>query len=122
FYPEDQVTDRSLRFLASELIREKIMRQLGEELPYSATVEIEQFKQEGRILHIHALILVEREGQRKIIIGDKGNQLKLIGRDARLDMEKAFESKIMLNLWVKVKSNWSDDARALKSLGYTGLN
>ena len=122
FSPEDQVTDRSLRFLASELIREKIMRQLGEELPYSATVEIEQFKQEGHILHIHALILVEREGQRKIIIGDKGNQLKLIGRDARLDMEKAFESKIMLNLWVKVKSNWSDDARALKSLGYTGLD
>lgn len=122
FYPEDQVTDRSLRFLASELVREKIMRQLGEELPYSVTVEIEQFKQEGRILHIHALILVEREGQRKIIIGDKGNQLKLIGRDARLDMEKAFESKIMLNLWVKVKSNWSDDARALKSLGYTGLD
>ncbi|HKM15005.1 MAG TPA: GTPase Era [Marinospirillum sp.] len=122
FYPEDQVTDRSLRFLASELVREKIMRQLGEELPYSVTVEIEQFKQEGRILHIHALILVEREGQRKIIIGDKGNQLKLIGRDARLDMEKAFETKIMLNLWVKVKSNWSDDARALKSLGYTGLD
>ncbi len=122
FYPEDQVTDRSLRFLASELVREKIMRQLGEELPYSVTVEIEQFKQEGRILHLHALIMVEREGQKKIIIGDKGNQLKLIGRDARLDMEKAFESKVMLNLWVKVKSNWSDDARALKSLGYTGLD
>lgn len=122
FYPEDQVTDRSLRFLASELVREKIMRQLGEELPYSVTVEIEEFKQEGRILHIHALILVEREGQRKIVIGDKGNQLKLIGRDARLEMEKAFETKVMLNLWVKVKSNWSDDARALKSLGYTGLD
>lgn len=122
FYPEDQVTDRSLRFLASELVREKIMRQLGEELPYSVTVEIEQFKQEGRILHIHALILVERDGQRKIIIGDKGNQLKMIGREARLDMEKAFDSKVMLNLWVKVKSNWSDDDRALKSLGYTGLD
>ena len=122
FYPEDQVTDRSLRFLAAELVREKIMRQLGEELPYSATVEIEQFKQQGAVLHIHALIMVEREGQKKIIIGDKGSQLKLIGRDARLDMEKAFESKVMLNLWVKVKSNWSDDARALKSLGYTGLD
>ncbi|GLR62678.1 GTPase Era [Marinospirillum insulare] len=120
FYPEDQVTDRSLRFLAAELVREKIMRQLGEELPYSTTVEIEQFKQQGKVLHIHALILVEREGQKKIIIGDRGNQLKLIGRDARLDMEKAFESKVMLNLWVKVKSNWSDNARALKSLGYTG--
>ena len=122
FYPEDQITDRSLRFLASELIREKIMRQLGEELPYSATVEIEQYQQKGNILHIHALILVEREGQRKIIIGDKGNQLKLIGRDARVDMEKAFETKVMLNLWVKVKSNWADDDRALKSLGYTGLD
>lgn len=122
FYPDDQVTDRSARFLASELIREKIMRQLGEELPYSATVEIEQYQQKGNVLHIHALILVEREGQRKIIIGDKGNQLKLIGRDARLDMEKAFETKVMLNLWVKVKSNWSDDDRALKSLGYTGLD
>jgi len=122
FYPDDQVTDRSLRFLAAELVREKIMRQLGEELPYSATVEIEQFKQKGAVLHIHALIMVERESQKKIIIGDKGSQLKLIGRDARLDMEKAFESKVMLNLWVKVKSNWSDDARALKSLGYTGLD
>ncbi|MDR9467628.1 GTPase Era [Marinospirillum sp.] len=120
FFPEDQVTDRSSRFLASELVREKIMRQLGEELPYSATVEIEKFEQKGHVLHIHALILVEREGQKKIIIGDKGQQIKQIGRDARLDMEKAFESKVMLNLWVKVKSNWSDDARALKSLGYTG--
>ena len=120
FFPEDQITDRSSRFLASELVREKIMRQLGEELPYSATVEIEKFEQKGHVLHIHALILVEREGQKKIIIGDKGQQIKQIGRDARLDMEKAFESKVMLNLWVKVKSNWSDDARALKSLGYTG--
>lgn len=122
FYPEDQVTDRSSRFLAAELVREKIMRQLGEELPYSATVEIEKFKQEGHVLHIHALILVERDGQKKIIIGEKGEQIKQIGRDARLDMEKVFETKVMLNLWVKVKSNWSDDDRALKSLGYTGLD
>lgn len=121
FFPEDQITDRSSRFLAAELIREKIMRQLGEELPYAVTVEIERFKQEGRILHIHGLILVERSGQKKIIIGEQGGQLKSIGRDARLDMEKAFDTKVMLNLWVKVKSNWSDDDRALKSLGYTGL-
>ncbi|WP_114418470.1 GTPase Era [Marinospirillum perlucidum] len=120
FFPEDQVTDRSSRFLASELVREKIMRQLGEELPYATTVEIEKFQTKGEVIHIHALILVEREGQKKIIIGDKGQQIKQIGRDARLDMEKAFESKVMLNLWVKVKSNWSDNARALKSLGYTG--
>ena len=118
YYPEDQVTDRSSRFLAAELVREKVMRQLGEELPYSVTVEIEEFKQEERILRISAKILVEREGQKKIVIGDKGGQIKIIGRDARLDMERLFESKVMLNLWVKVKSGWADSERALKSLGY----
>ncbi|MEO4047455.1 GTPase Era [Pseudomonas sp. CAU 1711] len=119
FYPEDQITDRSSRFLAAELIREKIMRQLGAELPYQITVEIEEFKQEGRILHIHGLILVERDGQKKIIIGDKGERIKRIGQDARKDMETMFDSKVMLNLWVKVKGGWSDDERALRSLGYT---
>ena len=118
FYPEDQLTDRSSRFLAAELIREKIMRQLGAELPYQITVEIEEFKQEGRILHIHGLILVERDGQKKIIIGDKGERIKRIGQDARRDMETLFDSKVMLNLWVKVKGGWSDDERALRSLGY----
>lgn len=119
FFPEDQITDRSSRFLAAELIREKIMRQLGAELPYQITVEIEEFKQEGRILHIHGLILVERDGQKKIIIGDKGERIKRIGQDARKDMETLFDSKVMLNLWVKVKGGWSDDERALRSLGYT---
>lgn len=118
FYPEDQITDRSSRFLAAELIREKIMRQLGAELPYQITVEIEEFKQEGRILHIHGLILVERDGQKKIIIGDKGERIKRICADARKDMETMFDSKVMLNLWVKVKGGWSDDERALRSLGY----
>lgn len=118
FYPEDQITDRSSRFLAAELVREKIMRQLGAELPYQITVEIEEFKQEGRILHIHALILVEREGQKKILIGEKGERIKRIGQDARQDMETLFDSKVMLNLWVKVKGGWSDDERALRSLGY----
>ncbi len=118
FYPEDQITDRSQRFLAAELVREKIMRQLGEELPYSVTVEIEEFKHDGKTLHISALILVERSGQKKIVIGDKGEQIKIIGRDARKDMERMFDSKVMLNLWVKVKSGWSDDERALRSLGY----
>ena len=118
FYPEDQITDRSSRFLAAELIREKIMRQLGAELPYQITVEIEEFKQEGRVLHIHGLILVERDGQKKIIIGDKGERIKRIGQDARKDMETMFDSKVMLNLWVKVKGGWSDDERALRSLGY----
>jgi len=118
FFPEDQITDRSSRFLAAELVREKIMRQLGAELPYQITVEIEDFKQKGHVLHIHALILVERDGQKKIIIGEKGERLKRIGQEARLDMEVLFDSKVMLNLWVKVKSGWSDDERALHSLGY----
>ena len=121
FFPEDQITDRSSRFLASELVREKIMRQLGAELPYQITVEIEEFKHDGRTLHIHALILVERDGQKKIIIGDGGERIKRIGQDARKDMEVMFDSKVMLNLWVKVKGGWSDDERALRSLGYNDL-
>jgi GTP-binding protein Era len=121
FFPEDQITDRSSRFLAAELVREKIMRQMGAELPYQITVEIEEFKQQGKTLHIHALILVERDGQKKIIIGDKGERIKRIGTEARKDMELLFDSKIMLNLWVKVKGGWSDDERALRSLGYGDL-
>lgn len=118
FYDEDQITDRSQRFLAAELVREKIMRQLGEEIPYEITVEIEEFKKEGKLLRISACILVERDGQKKIVIGEGGQRLKLIGTEARLDMVKLFDSKIMLSLWVKVKGGWSDDERALKSLGY----
>ena len=121
FYGEDQITDRSSRFLAAELVREKVMRQLGDELPYQITVEIEEFKDVDGVLHIGALLLVERPGQKKIVIGDKGSRLKTIGRDARLDMEKLFDSKVMLNLWVKVRSGWSDDERALASLGYNDL-
>jgi GTP-binding protein Era len=121
FFPEDQITDRSSRFLAAELVREKIMRQLGAEVPYQITVEIEEFKLQGRTLHIHALILVERDGQKKIIIGDKGERLKRIGQEARKDMEALFDRKVMLNLWVKVKSGWSDDDRALRSLGYDNV-
>lgn len=118
FFPEDQITDRSQRFLAAEIIREKIMRQLGDELPYAITVEIEEFAQENEILHISAAIFVERKGQKKILIGDKGTRLRSIGSDARRDMESLFDSKVMLRLWVKVKSGWSDDERALRSLGY----
>ncbi|TCS39810.1 GTPase Era [Reinekea marinisedimentorum] len=117
-FPEDQVTDRSQRFMAAEIIREKIMRQLGEELPYSTAVEIEQFAFEDRILHIHGLILVERNGQKRIVIGEKGARIKKVGQEARQDMESLFEAKVMLNLWVKVKGGWADDERALKSLGY----
>ncbi|APV34787.1 GTPase Era [Acinetobacter soli] len=132
-YSFDQVTDRSERFLASEIIREKIMRQLGEELPYDLTVQIESFKTEepaisektGRMkpacTYIDATIFVERAGQKAIVIGDKGAKLKRIGMEARTDMEKMFEQKIMLTLWVKVKGGWSDDERALKSLGYSDI-
>jgi GTP-binding protein Era len=119
FFPEDQITDRSERFLAAELVREKVMRQLGEELPYEITVEIESFKREGKLLTIHALILVERDGQKKIVIGNGGERIRQIGEDARKDMQKIFDSKIMLKLWVKVKAGWSDDERALRSLGYS---
>lgn len=118
FFPEDQITDRSQRFLAAEIVREKIMRQLGDELPYAVTVEIEEFAGEGDVLHISALILVERKGQKKILIGEKGSRLRLIGSEARRDMEELFGSRVMLRLWVKVKSGWSDDERALRSLGY----
>ncbi|MDT8894058.1 GTPase Era [Halomonas sp. I1] len=118
YFPDDQVTDRSLRFLAAELVREKIMRQLGDELPYQMTVEIEEFKEEDKVTHISALIMVERQGQKKILIGDRGERIKKIGRDARLELERVVGTKVMLNLWVKVKRGWSDDDRALKSLGY----
>ncbi|WP_280554614.1 GTPase Era [Halomonas sp. 25-S5] len=118
YFPEDQITDKSQRFLAAELVREKVMRQLGDELPYQMTVEIEEFRDEGRVVHISALILVERAGQKKILIGENGERIKNIGREARLDMERVLGAKVMLNLWVKVKRGWSDDERALKSLGY----
>tara|TARA_R110002167_G_scaffold3623_2_gene17563 strand:+ start:21182 stop:22096 length:915 start_codon:yes stop_codon:yes gene_type:complete len=117
-YPEDQITDRSSRFMAAEIIREKITRQLGDELPYEVTVEIEKYTIQDAVVHIHALILVDKESQKQIIIGSKGDRLKTIGSAARVDMERAFESKVMLNLWVKVKSGWADDERALQSLGY----
>jgi GTP-binding protein Era len=118
FFPEDQITDRSSRFLAAELVREKIMRQLGDELPYAMTVEIEEFVHNGTLIDISALILVERATQKAIVIGDGGSRIKQIGQDARKDMEEMFDCKVMLKLWVKVKAGWSDDERALRSLGY----
>jgi len=121
FYPEDQITDRSMRFMAAEMVREKIMRQLGQELPYAMTVEIEEFSSEKGVWHISALILVERTGQKAIIIGKQGSRLKKIGMEARKDMENMLDAKVMLRLFVKVKGGWSDDERALKSLGYDDL-
>lgn len=118
-FPEEYVTDRSQRFMASEIIREKLMRFTGEELPYSVTVEIEQFKLNERgTYEINGLILVEREGQKKMVIGAKGQKIKTIGMEARADMERLFDNKVHLELWVKVKAGWADDERALRSLGY----
>ena len=118
-FPEDQITDRSERFLAAEIVREKITRQLGAELPYQVTVEIEEFRVEPKVTYISALILVERERQKKIIIGTSGERLKKIGQQARADMESLLDCKVMLKTWVKVRSGWSDAERALRSLGYT---
>ena len=118
-FPEDQITNRSSRFLASEIVREKITRQLGDELPYSATVAIDSFEVSERFTEIHATIFVERQGQKRILIGDGGSRLKSIGTEARIDMERLFDNKVVLKLWVKVKSNWSDDLQALRSLGFS---
>jgi len=119
WFPEDHITDRSSRFMASEIIREKIIRFTGDELPYSTTVEIEQFKMDEKgIIHINALVLVERDSQKRMIIGNKGARMKTIGQEARRDMEELFDAKVFLETWVKVKSGWADDERALRSLGY----
>jgi GTP-binding protein Era len=119
YFPEDYVTDRSMRFLAAEIIREKLMRFMGDELPYSVTVEIEQFKwQDNGVWQINGLILVERQSQKRMVIGNKGEKLKVIGREARKDLEDMLDNKVFLELWVKVKSGWADDERALRSLGY----
>ncbi len=119
YFPEDYITDRSERFMAAEIIREKLMRFTGDELPYSVTVEIENFVlTDSGVYQINGLILVERETQKRMVIGKKGARLKTIGTEARADMERLFDNKIFLELWVKVKSGWADDDRALRSLGY----
>jgi GTP-binding protein Era len=115
-FPEDQITTASERFLAAELIREKLTRLLREELPYALTVEIERFVEEGRL--VRAVIWVERETQKGIVIGEKGATLREVGRQARGDMERLFGRKVFLETWVKVREGWSDDERALRSLGY----
>jgi GTP-binding protein Era len=117
-YAEDDITDKSIRFLSAEIIREKLMRSLGQELPYATTVEIEQYEDDGDLVRISAVIWVERKGQKAIVIGKKGERLKSIGEKARHDIERLLEQKVYLQLWVKVKEGWSDDDKALKSLGY----
>ena len=117
-YPEDQITDRPERFLCAEIIREKLTRRLGDELPYALTVEIELFQDKPGISKIYAVIWVERPAQKTIVIGKDGELLKKVGTDARLDIEKLIERKVYLQLWVKVKKGWSDNERALHSLGF----
>jgi len=117
-FGEDEVTDRSERFIAAELVREKLFRLLGEEIPYSTSVVIDQFTTEGELRKIHASIIVDKANQKAIVIGKDGEKLKVIGTQARKDMEKIFGSKVYLEVWVKVKSGWADDAQVLKNLGY----
>ncbi|PZN70256.1 MAG: GTPase Era [Candidatus Methylumidiphilus alinenensis] len=117
-FPEDQVTDRTERFFAAEIIREKLIRSLGQEVPHAIAVQVESYKEEEKLTRIHAIIWVEREGQKAIVIGKEGEVLKKVGQRAREEMEKMFERKVYLNLWVKVKKGWSDNEGVMQSLGY----
>ena len=117
-YPEDQITDRPERFLAAEIVREKLTRRLGDELPYELTVEIERYEENPGITKIYAIIWVERLTQKNIVIGSQGEMLKKVGTDARLDIQKLVGRKVYLQLWVKVKKGWSDNERAMQSLGF----
>src|SRR5690625_1088208 len=117
-FPEEQLTDRSDRFRAAELVREQVMRTLGQELPYASTVEIEAMEADGELMRVSAIVWVERPGQKAIVIGKKGQTLKQIGQDSRLEMERLFDRRGYLQLWVKVREGWSDDRRAMQSVGY----
>lgn len=121
-FDAEQITDRSERFLVAELIREQVFRGFGQELPYATTVSIEQFKDEPKLARIDAVIWLEKDGQKAILIGKDGARLKKIGTRARIEMEKLIGKKVFLSLWVKVREGWSDDARALHSLGYRDDN
>jgi GTP-binding protein Era len=118
FYSEDQITDRSASFVAAEMIREKLVRLLGDELPYETTVEIEKFEDTNKLLKIYAVIWVERDNQKAIVIGKQGARLKQIGQQAREELESFFDKKVYLQTWVKIKKGWSDSERALQQLGY----
>tara|TARA_A100001037_G_C15007521_1_gene570090 strand:- start:153 stop:1040 length:888 start_codon:yes stop_codon:yes gene_type:complete len=121
FFPDDQITDKTERFLVAETVREKLTRQLGEEIPYVLTIQVDRFEVGDKITEIDVTIFVEKDGQKAILIGKKGARLKQIGIDARKDIEALLDTQVMLTTWVKVKSGWSDDDRALKSLGYTDV-
>ncbi len=120
-YPEDQITDRPERFFVAEIIREKLTRRLGDELPYALTVEIERYEEHPELCKIYAAILVERDSQKSIVIGKQGELLKKVGTEARVDIEKLIGQKVYLELWVKVKKGWSDNERALQSLGFNDI-
>jgi GTP-binding protein Era len=117
-YPKEQLTDRDERFFAAELLREKLFEAMGQELPYRCEVLIESFKQEGRLRRIEATILVERDSQRAIVLGERGERLKRMATAARKDMERLFGGKVYLGTWVKVRRAWTDDRRVLRQLGY----
>lgn len=121
-FPEDQVTDASQRYLVGEIVREKIMRRLGDELPHQTTVVIEGFAEGERLTEIRADIIVEKDGQKAIVIGEKGQMLKAIGQDARMDIEQLLDRKVMLHLWVKVRRGWTNDNRLLRRFGVTDGN
>lgn len=116
FFDENAVTDRSESFICAEMIREKLVRLLGKELPYATTVAIQSMEKKKNILHISAVIWVEKEGQKKIVIGEQGQMIKMIGQRSRLSMEKYFEQKIFLALWVKVKARWTENERILRDI------
>jgi GTP-binding protein Era len=123
WHAEDELTDRSEKFLASEMVREKLFRLTGDELPYTSTVVIDKFDEEPgrtskRMLRIAATIVVEREGHKAMVIGDKGEKLKRIGTETRVELEKLLDAKVFIELWVKVRSGWADDEARVRSFGY----
>jgi len=121
-YPEDQLSDRGDRFIAAEFIREQVFRRFSKEIPYVTTVDVETFRQDGRVIRIEAVIYVEKDGQKAILVGQGGAGLKAVGMAARREIERHLGHKVFLGLWVKVRSGWSDDVKALQSLGYAGDN
>ena len=117
-FDADQLTDRSERHLVEEIIREKVMRQLGDEVPHSTAVVVERFQTGPNLTEIHADIYVERNGQKRIVIGQEGQKLKLIGQEARADIERLVDNRVMLHLWVKVRKGWTNNAGMMRRLGY----
>ena len=118
FFADDEVTDQPERFLVAEIVREKLMRQLGDEIPHSATVVVEHFKHGDKVIDIHADIVVERDGQKRIVIGKQGSRLRLIGQESRKDIELMLDHQVMLHLWVKVRKGWTNSALHMRNLGY----